>query len=53
MNPTIALLLGLVLLFFDAQAQSIVVGAERTDNYLTYLKNKKVGIIKNNIETLT
>lgn len=39
--------ISLVLLFFDAQAQKIVVGAERTDSYLTYLKDKKVGIIGN------
>ncbi|HIG32698.1 MAG TPA: DUF1343 domain-containing protein [Flavobacteriales bacterium] len=39
--------ISLVLLFFDAQAQKIVVGAERTDSYLTYLKDKKVGIVGN------
>ncbi len=39
--------ISLVLLFFDAQAQKIVVGAERTDSYLTYLKNKKIGIVGN------
>ena len=37
--------ISLVLLFFDAQAQKIAVGAERTDSYLTYLKDKKVGIV--------
>jgi uncharacterized protein YbbC (DUF1343 family) len=39
--------ISLVLLFFDAQAQKIVVGAERTDSYLAYLKDKKVGVIGN------
>ena len=39
--------ISLVLLFFDAQAQKIVVGAERTHSYLTYLKDKKVGVVGN------
>ena len=39
--------ISLVLLFFDAQAQKIVVAAERTDSYLAYLKDKKVGIVGN------
>ena len=39
--------ISLVLLFFDAQAQKIVVAAERTDSYLTYLKDKKVGVVGN------
>jgi uncharacterized protein YbbC (DUF1343 family) len=39
--------ISLVLLFFDAQAQKIIVGAERTDSYLTYLKDRKVGIVGN------
>ena len=39
--------ISLLLLFFDAQAQKIVVGAERADSYLAYLKDKKVGVIGN------
>ena len=39
--------ISLVLLFFDAQAQKIVVSAERTHSYLTYLKDKKVGVVGN------
>ena len=39
--------ISLVLLSFDAQAQKIVVSAERTDSYLIYLKDKKVGIVGN------
>jgi len=39
--------ISLVLLFFEAQAQKIVVAAERTDSYLAYLKDKKVGIVGN------
>ena len=39
--------ISLVLLFFDAQAQKIVVAAERTDSYLAYLKDKKVGVVGN------
>jgi len=39
--------ISLVLLFFDAQAQKIVVGAQCTDSYLTYLKDKKVGVVGN------
>ena len=39
--------ISLVLLFFDAQAQKIIVSAERTHSYLTYLKDKKVGVVGN------
>jgi len=39
--------ISLVLLFFDAQAQKIVVGAERTNSYLTYLKDKKIAVVGN------
>ena len=39
--------ISLILLFFDAQAQNITVGANRTNSYLTYLKDKKIGVIGN------
>ena len=39
--------ISLVLLTFSVNAQNIVLGAERTDTYLPWLKNKKVGIIGN------
>ena len=39
--------ISLVLLTFSVNAQNIVLGAERTDTYLPWLENKKVGIIGN------
>jgi uncharacterized protein YbbC (DUF1343 family) len=39
--------ISLVLFTFSAQAQNIVLGAERTDIYLPLLKNKKVGVVGN------
>jgi uncharacterized protein YbbC (DUF1343 family) len=39
--------ISLVLLTFSVNAQNIVLGAERTDTYLPWLGNKKVGIIGN------
>ena len=39
--------ISLVLLSFDAQAQKIIIAAERTESYLTYLKDKKVGVVGN------
>ena len=39
--------ISLVLLTFSMNAQNIVLGAERTETYLSLLKNKAVGIIGN------
>ena len=39
--------ISLVLLTFSVNGQNIVLGAERTDAYLSLIKNKKVGIIGN------
>ena len=39
--------ISLILLFFDVQAQNITVGANRTNSYLTYLKDKNIGVIGN------
>ena len=39
--------ISLVLLTFSVNAQNILLGAERTDTYLPWLENKKVGIIGN------
>ena len=39
--------ISLVLLAFSVNAQNIVLGAERTANYLPLLENKKIGIIGN------
>ena len=37
----------LVLFTFSAQAQKLVLAAERTDEYMHYLENKKVGVVGN------
>ena len=39
--------LSLLLFTFSAMAQKLVLGAERTDVYLNYLLNKKVGVVGN------
>ena len=44
--------ISLVLLFFDVQAQKIIVGAERTDSYLTDLKDKKDQILNDDKKNL-
>jgi len=39
--------ISLLLFTFSAQAQKLFLAAERTDVYLHYLQNKKVGIVSN------
>ena len=39
--------ISLVLFTFSAQAQKLVLAAERTDVYLNHLQNKKVGVVGN------
>ncbi len=44
--------ISLLLLTFDTNAQEIIVGAERTDIYLDYIKDKKVGVVCNQTSTI-
>jgi len=45
--------ISLVLFTFSAQAQKLVLAAERTDIYLHHLQNKKVGVVGNQTSMIT
>jgi len=50
-----SLFIGITLLFsivFTAQAQDIVVGAERTNEYFPIIKNKRIAIVANHTSTI-